>query len=77
KQLDELITPAIAPAEAVLLECITTMFTNLLFALGGDSDPDGWDSAAMERALDDKIGVLIAACQRCPAHVVLATKEVG
>jgi adenosylcobinamide kinase/adenosylcobinamide-phosphate guanylyltransferase len=28
-----------------LLECITTMVTNLLFALGGDSDPDGWDYA--------------------------------
>ena len=77
QQLDELITPDIAPAEAILLECITTMVTNLLFALGGDSDPDGWDYAAMERAIDDEIGVLIAACQRCPAHVVLVTNEVG
>ena len=77
QQLDELITPAIAPAEAILLECITTMVTNLLFALGGDSDPDGWDYAAMEQAIDDEIGVLIAACQRCPAHVVLVTNEVG
>ncbi len=31
----------------------------------------------MERAIDDEIGVLIAACQRCPAHVVLVTNEVG
>ncbi len=77
QQLDELITPAIAPEEAILLECITTMVTNLLFALGGDSDPDGWDYAAMEQAIDDEIGVLIAACQRCPAHVVLVTNEVG
>ena len=77
QQLDELITPDIAPEEAILLECITTMVTNLLFALGGDSDPDGWDYAAMERAIDDEIGVLIAACQRCPAHVVLVTNEVG
>ena len=60
-----------------MLECITTMVTNLLFALGGDSDPDGWDYAAMEQAIDDEIGVLIAACQRCPAHVVLVTNEVG
>lgn len=77
QQLDELITPAIAPEEAILLECITTMVTNLLFALGGDSDPDGWDYAGMEQAIDDEIGVLIAACQRCPAHVVLVTNEVG
>ncbi|ODM59868.1 bifunctional adenosylcobinamide kinase/adenosylcobinamide-phosphate guanylyltransferase, partial [Klebsiella pneumoniae] len=52
-------------------------FIKLLPALGGDSDPDGWDYAAMERAIDDEIGVLIAACQRCPAHVVLVTNEVG
>ncbi|UMX79275.1 bifunctional adenosylcobinamide kinase/adenosylcobinamide-phosphate guanylyltransferase [Klebsiella pneumoniae] len=39
--------------------------------------PGGWDYAAMERAIDDEIGVLIAACQRCPAHVVLVTNEVG
>ncbi len=31
----------------------------------------------MEQAIDDEIGVLIAACQRCPAHVVLVTNEVG
>ena len=43
QQLDELITPDIAPEEAILLECITTLVTNLLFALGGDSSPDGWD----------------------------------
>ncbi len=34
RQLDELITPDIAPEEAILLECITTLVTNLLFALG-------------------------------------------
>lgn len=77
QQLDELITPDIAPQEAILLECITTMVTNLLFALGGDSAPDGWDYAAMERAIDAEIDVLIAACQRCPARVVLVTNEVG
>lgn len=60
-----------------MLECITTMVTNLLFALGGDSSPDGWDYAAMERAIDAEIAVLIAACQRCPARVVLVTNEVG
>ena len=77
QQLDELFSPDIAPEEAILLECITTMVTNLLFALGGDSAPDDWDYAAMERAIDAEIAVLIAACQRCPARVVLVTNEVG
>lgn len=77
QQLDELITPHNDPAEAILLEYITTMVTNLLFAIGGDADPDGWDFAAMERTIDDEIRALIAACQRCPATVVLVTNEVG
>lgn len=77
QHLDELITAANDPQEAILLECITTMVTNLLFALGGDSDPDSWDYAAMEQSIEDEIRSLIAACQRCPAVVVLVTNEVG
>lgn len=53
------------------------MVTNMLFALGGESDPDSWDYAAMERAIEDEVHALIAACQRCPANVVLVTNEVG
>lgn len=77
QHLDELITPYNDPQEAVLLECITTMVTNLLFAHGGESSPDNWDFAAMERMIDDEIHTLIAACQRCPSTVVLVTNEVG
>lgn len=77
QQLDELITAQHDPNEAILLECITTMVTNMLFALGGESDPDSWDYAAMERAIEDEVHALIAACQRCPANVVLVTNEVG
>lgn len=53
------------------------MVTNLLFAFGGDSDPDNWDYAALETAIEAEIQTLIAACQRCPAKVVLVTNEVG
>lgn len=77
QHLDTLITAGNDPHEAILLECITTMVTNQLFALGGDSSPDGWDYAAMERSIEDEIRVLIDACQRCPAKVVLVTNEVG
>ncbi len=74
--LDEVITPRNDPQEAVLLECMTTMVTNMLFAQGRDP-PDDWDYAAMERMIDDEIHSLIVACQRCPAKVVLVTNEVG
>ncbi|EPR1454576.1 bifunctional adenosylcobinamide kinase/adenosylcobinamide-phosphate guanylyltransferase [Citrobacter koseri] len=77
RHLDALITPDNAPEEAILLECITTMVTNLLFAMGGDTDPDNWDYATMEQAIEDEIRALIDACQRCPAQVVLVTNEVG
>ena len=36
QHLDELIHADINPHEAVLLECVTTMVTNLLFDYGGD-----------------------------------------
>ncbi|EKI52574.1 cobinamide kinase/cobinamide phosphate guanylyltransferase, partial [Escherichia coli N1] len=48
QHLDELIHADINPHEAVLLECVTTMVTNLLFDYGGDKDPDEWDYQAME-----------------------------
>ncbi|MGS8805788.1 bifunctional adenosylcobinamide kinase/adenosylcobinamide-phosphate guanylyltransferase, partial [Salmonella enterica subsp. enterica serovar Infantis] len=65
--LDKLITPEITPDDAILLECITTMVTTLLFALGGENDPEQWAYAAMERAIDDDLQIFIADCQRCPA----------
>ena len=77
QHLDELIHADINPNEAVLLECVTTMVTNLLFDYGGDKDPEGWDYVAMEQAINGEIQLLIAACQRCPAKVVLVTNEVG
>lgn len=77
QHLDELIHADINPNEAVLLECVTTMVTNLLFDYGGDKDPDEWDYQAMEQAINAEIQSLIAACQRCPAKVVLVTNEVG
>lgn len=77
QHLDELITAQNQPEEGILLECITTMVTNLLFAFGGESDPECWDYAALEVEIDTEIRALIAACQRSPAKVVLVTNEVG
>lgn len=77
QQLDELINADINPQHAVLLECITTMVTNLLFEYGGDKDPDEWDYMALELAINDEIQSLIAASLCCPAKVVVVTNEVG
>ncbi len=77
QDLADIITAGHSPEEAILLECITTMVTNLLFAYGGDNDPDSWDYAALEVQVQAEIENLIAACARCPASVVLVTNEVG
>jgi adenosylcobinamide kinase/adenosylcobinamide-phosphate guanylyltransferase len=37
RHLDEVITPHNDPQEAVLLECMTTMVTNMLFAEGASA----------------------------------------
>ncbi|MEO3739861.1 bifunctional adenosylcobinamide kinase/adenosylcobinamide-phosphate guanylyltransferase [Enterobacter sp. AG5470] len=77
QQLAEIITPDNAPNEAVLLECITTLVTNLLFAYGGADDPDSWDYTTLEAQVQHEIDMLIAACAACPSPVVLVTNEVG
>lgn len=77
QQLAEIITPDNAPNEAVLLECITTLVTNLLFAYGADDDADSWDYTALEAQVQQEIETLIAACAACPSPVVLVTNEVG
>ncbi|HGY1171099.1 TPA: bifunctional adenosylcobinamide kinase/adenosylcobinamide-phosphate guanylyltransferase [Klebsiella aerogenes] len=77
RDLAPLITPDNAPDEAILLECVTTLVTNILFAEGGETDPDEWDYAALERIVMQEITQLIAACRTCPAPVLLVTNEVG
>lgn len=77
QDLDAVIAPTNDSEEAILLECVTTLVTNVLFANGGEGDVDNWDFAALERAVDLEIEKLIIACQRCPSLVVLVTNEVG
>jgi adenosylcobinamide kinase/adenosylcobinamide-phosphate guanylyltransferase len=77
RDLTSLITPDNSPDEAILLECVTTLVTNILFAEGGDVDPDDWDYAALEQAVMHEIAALIDACRACPSPVLLVTNEVG
>lgn len=77
QRLSDVITPRNNRDEAVLLECITTLVTNLLFASGAGEDPDGWDYVALEAHVQQEIDALIAACVACPSPVVLVTNEVG
>lgn len=72
-----LIGPRNDPQEAVLLECITTLITNIMYDAAGSTPEDEWDFAYMEHEVNQQIDELIAACAACPAPVFLVTNEVG
>ncbi|MEL4014777.1 bifunctional adenosylcobinamide kinase/adenosylcobinamide-phosphate guanylyltransferase [Dryocola clanedunensis] len=72
-----LIGPHNDPQEAVLLECITTLVTNIMYDAAGNTPEEEWDFAIMEHEVNQQIDELIAACAACPAPVFLVTNEVG
>ncbi|ENM3690770.1 bifunctional adenosylcobinamide kinase/adenosylcobinamide-phosphate guanylyltransferase, partial [Yersinia enterocolitica] len=41
----------VEPGEAVMLECITTLITNLLFELAGDTPAEQMDFTALEEGI--------------------------
>lgn len=77
RDLSSVIGPHNDPREAVLLECITTLITNLIFDAAGETPEEEWDFAAVERQVNDQIEALLAACAACPSPVYLVTNEVG
>lgn len=78
-----------AQYDAILLECVTTLVTNLMFASDaalGDPDvspdvvkPDFVrpDFVKIEQHIVQQIDDLIASCRSCPAPVYLVTNEIG
>ncbi|WP_263754392.1 bifunctional adenosylcobinamide kinase/adenosylcobinamide-phosphate guanylyltransferase [Kosakonia cowanii] len=77
QQISNIITAHNDPDEVIVLECITTLVTNLLFAFGGSDDAEGGDYATLEAQVQQEIDMLIAACDACPSPVVMVTNEVG
>lgn len=66
-----------AAGEAVILECITTLIANLMFELTGETPVEAIDFAVVERAIQQQIDELLAACARSPATIYLVTNELG
>ncbi|QBH96669.1 bifunctional adenosylcobinamide kinase/adenosylcobinamide-phosphate guanylyltransferase [Limnobaculum zhutongyuii] len=61
----------------IVLECITTMLTNLIFDWAGDSDPDQLDYSALERWLEPQMDDLLKSCAESKSEIIIVTNELG
>lgn len=61
----------------IVLECMTTMLTNLLFDQAGDADPETLDYDAIEQRLSLEIDDLLQACATSESHIIIVTNELG
>ncbi|CFR04659.1 adenosylcobinamide kinase/adenosylcobinamide-phosphate guanylyltransferase [Yersinia frederiksenii] len=77
RHLGAVLDKQVEPGEVVMLECITTLITNLLFELAGDTPPEQMDFASLEVEIGRQITDLLAACARSRAPVYLVTNELG
>ena len=77
RALDRVIRDRVQPGEGVVLECITTWLSMLLYEACGGADPDTLDFAPLEAWLDQQVDALIVACQQSSAPVFIVTNELG
>ncbi|QHB33140.1 bifunctional adenosylcobinamide kinase/adenosylcobinamide-phosphate guanylyltransferase [Yersinia canariae] len=77
RDLGTVLEQHVEPGEAVMLECITTLITNLLFELAGDTPPEQMDFTSLEVGIQQQITDLLAACARSSTPIYLVTNELG
>lgn len=77
RELNTVINEQNDAQEAVLLECITTLITNVMYDAAGEQPEDDWDFVSIEQVVNQQIDILLAACAISPADVILVTNEVG
>ncbi|MCV9878052.1 bifunctional adenosylcobinamide kinase/adenosylcobinamide-phosphate guanylyltransferase [Brenneria izbisi] len=77
RDVGTLIAQQVAADEAVIVECITTLITNLLFDQAGDTPPEQMDFPAIEAEIQQQIDALIAACLQRSSPIFLVTNELG
>lgn len=77
RDLNRVINEHNSAQEAVLLECITTLITNVMYDAAGATPEDDWDFETMEQVVNQQVDILLAACEASPAEVILVTNEVG
>ena len=75
--LDQVIRTQVQQGEGVVLECITTWLSSLLYDASGGADPDTLDFAPLEVYLHQQVDALIAACQHTTSPIFIVTNELG
>ncbi|SUB82808.1 bifunctional adenosylcobinamide kinase/adenosylcobinamide-phosphate guanylyltransferase [Pragia fontium] len=61
----------------IVLECITTMLTNLIFERAGNQDPETLDYDDIERWLAPQVDDLLKACSESRSDIIIVTNELG
>lgn len=61
----------------IVLECVTTLLTNLLFDYAGEVDVEQMDFTLLETALNQDVTQLLASCKASHCEVIIVTNELG
>lgn len=61
----------------IIIECITTLITNLLFDIAGETPPEEMDFDAIEQHIFAQVAQLMEAAQHPESEVIIVTNEVG
>lgn len=61
----------------IIIECITTLITNLLFDIAGETPPEEMDFDAIEQYIFAQVAQLMEAAQHPESEVIIVTNEVG
>lgn len=77
RDLDAVVSEKGEGCNAIMLECITTMITNLLFEQAGNVAAEEMDFTALEQGIHQQIDALILACSQSDIPIYIVTNELG
>lgn len=77
RQLGDAVRARSQNHSVILLECVTTLLTNLLFDWADGRDPQTLDFEALERWLTVQVDDLLEACGAVDGEVIIVTNELG
>ncbi len=77
RNLGTLINEKAPGYQVILLECITTMLSNLLFDYAANKPIETLCFATLEKKVNWQLDQLLTACHTSQCHVIIVTNELG